>query len=111
MLVIRGGRIAAWLASAVLVSTFVVLPIPPAGADETFTVTSTADTDGVVCVVSCTLRQAIGAANLDPETRDTINFNIPNPGPHTITIGSQLSPINVVIDGLTQRTRAWVSRW
>ncbi len=42
----------------------------------TLTVTSSADTDGSTCGASCTLRQAINAANIDVLS-DTINFNVP----------------------------------
>jgi CSLREA domain-containing protein len=40
----------------------------------TFTVTSGADTGGIACGASCTLRQAIGAANAAAGA-DTITFN------------------------------------
>src|SRR5262245_55090782 len=45
-----------------------------AQAATTFTVTSGADTGGVVCGASCTLRQAIGAANA-AAGEDTIEFD------------------------------------
>jgi len=51
----------------------------------------------------CTLRAAIEQANADPST-DTIVFNIPGAGPHTIQPLSGLPSITnpVVIDGYTQ---------
>lgn len=63
----RGWRIA--IAAALLLWMGAV----PAA---TFTVTSGADTDGSTCGATCTLRQAINAAN-QTVLSDTINFNIP----------------------------------
>jgi CSLREA domain-containing protein len=78
----------------------------PAHAATTFTVNSTADTgdatpDGTCD--TCTLREAIQEANF-VSGADTINFNIPGGGPHTISPGSELPPITkqVTIDGYTQ---------
>jgi len=47
----------------------------------TFTVTSTADTDGSVCGTDCTLRQAVNASNANPPpigATNLIAFNIPS---------------------------------
>jgi CSLREA domain-containing protein len=77
---------------------------PLAMAGLTFTVNSTADPGNGVCdAAECTLREAITAANAAAGS-DTITFNIPNPGPHTITPLSSLPAITspVVIDGYTQ---------
>jgi hypothetical protein len=77
----------------------------------TITVTGTGDDialDGIV-----TLREAITAANTDAPSGDagagdagldTIAFNIPGTGVHTIKLGSDLPPITepVTIDGYTQ---------
>src|SRR5947209_11464220 len=53
-------------------------------ASTTFTVNSAADPGTGVCdAVECTLREAITAANTHAGT-DTIAFNIPGAGPHTI---------------------------
>ncbi|BCM90031.1 hypothetical protein IAD21_01882 [Abditibacteriota bacterium] len=41
----------------------------------TFIVTSTADTDGSTCDTNCTLRQAINAANGDPDDSNVITFD------------------------------------
>jgi hypothetical protein len=51
----------------------------------------------------CTLRAAIDEANALPGA-DSIRFDIPGAGVHTITIGSNLPPIDdeLTIDGLTQ---------
>jgi CSLREA domain-containing protein len=51
----------------------------------------------------CTLRAAIEEANA-LQGADTINFNIPGTGPHTITPGSYLPQIStqVTIDGYSQ---------
>src|SRR2546421_7706483 len=77
---------------------------PLAMAGQTFTVNSTADPGTGICdATECTLREAITAANAAAGS-DTIAFNIPNPGPHTITPLSPLPAITspVVIDGYTQ---------
>ena len=65
----------------------------------TFTVTTTADDDG-----GGTLRQAILDANANGASRDAIVFNIPNAGPHTISLNSPLPAITqpVRFDGTTQ---------
>jgi CSLREA domain-containing protein len=50
----------------------------------TFTVTSTADTDGSTCGPTCTLRQAVNANNANPPPSGTTNliaFNIPSNDP------------------------------
>ena len=68
-----------------------------AQAAGTITVTNTND-NGVG-----SLRQAILDANANPG-KDTIAFNIPSPGPHTIQPFSALPTITdpVIIDGYTQ---------
>jgi hypothetical protein len=51
------------------------------------------------------LRQAILDANVDPVSADTITFDIPGPGPHTITPVTPLPSIQsqlVTIDGTTE---------
>jgi CSLREA domain-containing protein len=78
---------------------------------STFTVNSTgdapdSDTADGICdddTGNCTLRAAIEQANATPGT-DTIAFNIPGSGPHTIQPASALPTITdpVVIDGYTQ---------
>src|SRR5207253_11412721 len=73
-------------------------------ATTTFIVNSTADPGTGVCDdVECTLREAIAAANAHAGT-DTIVFNIPGTGPHTIRPISSLPSITspVTIDGYTQ---------
>ncbi len=77
----------------------------------TFTVNSTGDGgdanigDGICADSSgnCTLRAAIQEAN-DTTALDTIAFNIPGSGPHTIQPGSELPVINkaVILDGTTE---------
>jgi CSLREA domain-containing protein len=86
-----------------LIIGFVCLFAVPVQA-ATFTVNSTADPGVGVCdVAECTLREAINAANATPGT-DTIAFNIPSTGPHTIQPTSALPTITdpVIIDGTTQ---------
>ena len=72
---------------------------PPPG----FVVTSTADTDGALCSVDCTLRQAINATNAQPGP-DLISFAIPGTGPFVIDPQSPLPILSdpVAIDGYTQ---------
>ncbi len=72
--------------------------------NKTFVVNSTADPgDGVCDENECTLREAIRAANKNP-LKNTIEFDIPGDGVHTIAPTSILQLINrqVVIDGYTQ---------
>ncbi len=67
-------------------------------------VNSTADTDDESCdAANCTLREAINAANSNAG-RDSIMFNIPGVGVHTISPALALPPITdpVDIDGYTQ---------
>jgi CSLREA domain-containing protein len=69
-----------------------------------FTVNSTDDIDDGTCnATHCSLREAINAANALTGT-DTIAFNIPGVGPHTIQPTSGLPTITdpVIIDGYTQ---------
>lgn len=78
------------------ITTLWVLQAPTAEAAN-FTVTNTLD------VGAGSLRQAILNANSSLGT-DTINFNIPGAGPHTIQPSSELPTITdpVIIDGYTQ---------
>ena len=77
----------------------------PASAQVTFTVNSTADPgDGVCNAAECTLREAIVAAEATAAV-DSIHFDIPGAGVHTITVvGSALPTMfqPAVIDGYTQ---------
>ena len=59
--------------------------------------------DGVVDAAHTSLREAIDAANNSPGV-NTISFNIPGPGPHTIQPISPLPVITdpVIIDGTTE---------
>jgi trimeric autotransporter adhesin len=101
---------------AAFMAAWVLLTADPAHAATTFTVNSTADRGdqnpgdsscftGVVLVIGgeCTLRAAIQEAN-QVSGADTIAFNIPGSGVHTISPGSQLPTITqqVTIDGYTQ---------
>jgi CSLREA domain-containing protein len=69
----------------------------------TFTVTKTADTADGSCDSDCSFREAIIAANAALGI-DTIAFNIPGAGPHTIQPASVLPALTdqVNIDGYTQ---------
>ena len=101
------------LFGAVLAALALLLLPGPATA-ATITVTSAADTTSVDGAV--TLREAMtsvnNGANLNADvvavgaygTSDTINFNIPGAGVHTITPTSLLPPItnSVLIDGYSQ---------
>lgn len=95
--------------------TAMVLTAKSAHADTTFTVNSTADSpdastadnkcdvDLTEAEEQCTLRAAIQQANVT-SGKDTIEFNIPGNGPHTISPSTALSPITdeVIIDGYSQ---------
>ncbi len=67
-------------------------------------VTSVADTDGSTCGATCSLRQAINAANATPGISRVINFNIPGAGVLMISPTSPLPNITnaVLIDGYSQ---------
>jgi len=95
------------------------LPGAKAVVPTTFTVTSTADTDGSVCGAGCTLRQAINASNANPPPPNTTNliaFNIdpgdPNNNCDLTSDVCTITPTNsptwphilrpVTIDGYTQ---------
>jgi trimeric autotransporter adhesin len=82
------------------------IPIQLVTPPATFTVTSVDDPGNGVCDSSCTLREAIVAANStgSPTAIDEIRFNIPGAGPHTIILGSALPVLtqSVTIDGYTQ---------
>jgi CSLREA domain-containing protein len=90
------------LLRAFLLFTLLIIFVSPATA-ATFTVTKTADTNDGTCDADCSLREAINAANVNTGT-DTIAFNIPGAGPHTIQPTSPLPEITdpVIIDGYTQ---------
>src|ERR1043166_5360425 len=80
-----------------------LLVLPALGA--TFTVNSADDTnDGVCDATPCSLREAINAANANTSDLDTIAFNIPGPGVHTITPSQKPPWLSgpVIIDGYTQ---------
>src|SRR3954470_509598 len=87
-----------------------VVRVPAAGAAGlTLTVNTTADDDDGTCapltqLTDCTLREAITASNATAGVADTIAFNIPGAGPHTVAVASDLPRITdpVVIDGTTE---------
>jgi CSLREA domain-containing protein len=71
----------------------------------TFTVNSTNDADDGTCnATHCSLREAINVSNASVGATDTIAFNIPGAGPHTIQPSTALPTISdaVIIDGYTQ---------
>lgn len=73
-------------------------------AAATFTVTSSADTAGSTCAASCTLRQAITAANANADS-DSISFNVANGGGEVLIQPATPLPLitqPLVIDGYTQ---------
>jgi len=72
----------------------------PTAFAATFTVNTADDhNDGVCNAADCTLREAISAANAG----DTISFNIPGAGVHTINATGGFSITKAVnIDGTTQ---------
>ncbi len=74
------------------------------GPVDAYTVNTTDDIDDGTCdEIHCSLREALQAANVDPG-RDFVFFDIPGPGPHTISFLSPLPAITdaVEIDGYTQ---------
>ena len=85
-----------WTALAGFVSIFVLL-YPNTASAATYTVTNTNDSG------AGSLRQAITDANGDVDA-DTIEFDIPGAGLHTITLASDLPEITqeLTIDGTTQ---------
>jgi CSLREA domain-containing protein len=97
--------------SALLLAVALAHEAAPAVQAATFTVTSTGDgadsnTADNICndgSGACTLRAAIEQANATAGA-DTIGFNIPGAGPHTITPGSSLPAITdtATIDGYTE---------
>src|SRR6266850_52341 len=76
--------------------------IEPTAYAATLTVTTDDDHNDGTCNADCTLREAINAANAGAGG-DTISFNIPGAGVHTINLTSGLPVINktVTIDGTT----------
>jgi CSLREA domain-containing protein len=84
--------------------TVVLIPQQASALATTFTVNATDDfDDGTADAIHTSLREAINAANANPGT-DTIAFNIPGAGPHTIQPLSALPTITdpVIIDSYTQ---------
>src|SRR5690349_17347719 len=91
---------------AVLLLIIYCLVIVPVGqaAGVTLVVNTTSDSgDGKCDATACTLREAIMAANLTPET-DTIAFELPGDPPYRIEPANPLPDVivPVVIDGTTQ---------
>ena len=79
------------LVAAVVAAIFVFIAMlamaSPARADS-FVVTTTDDTpkaDAAVCDSNCSLREAVKLANSNA-VADTITFDLPDAGPHTITL-------------------------
>ncbi len=74
-------------------------------AQTTWTVNTTDDVDDGTCNgTHCSLREAINSANNNLGANN-IQFNIPGPGQHTISLNSLLPPIsnnNTIVDGTTQ---------
>ena len=96
-------------AGIVLIVVFVLIPIPVRAATTTFTVTSSADPGDGRCNDTCTLREAIKAANAHAGA-DIIEFALPGPGPYSISLappgagGGPLPPISdpLLISGRSQ---------
>jgi hypothetical protein len=102
------ARRAALLLSAPLVSGFILAPVAPLADSSPLAVALTAPASMFVVTSAGdsgagSLRQAILDANAHPGA-DTIVFNIPGSGPHTITPSTALPTITdpVRIDGSTQ---------
>jgi CSLREA domain-containing protein len=85
----------------VLRTTMLAVPGVTHAAATTFIVNSADDADDGTCdATHCSLREAINAANANAGT-DTIAFDIPGAGPHTIQPTSALPFIafSAIIDG------------
>jgi CSLREA domain-containing protein len=104
------------LATCIALALIPITPLPSQAAGVTFVVNSTGDApdasnDGACATTGpsvgsnpeCTLRAAIEAAN-SAAGADTISFNIPGSGVHTIQPSTELPAIveAVVVDGYTQ---------
>jgi CSLREA domain-containing protein len=78
-------------------------PAALAASPAIFVVTTAADLTGSSCLATCSLRQALEAANLNAPAHDTIEFAIAG-GPGEIAVDSALPAITdaVTIDGTTQ---------
>lgn len=88
----RAGRLAA-VAAATVIAAAVLVPDTVAKA---FTVNSTADPGNGVCNgASCTLREAIDAANATAGT-DTVRFKVGR-GPKTFAPKAELPPITAAV--------------
>lgn len=100
----RAGVGSAWLAAAVVIALGGAPAV--AAAPPTFVVTTTSDGSTGGCdAESCTLREAMQAANAVPlGTGSTIAFAVPGPVPVTIQPATSLPAIDrpVTIDGTTQ---------
>jgi len=88
--------------AAVLLMQWPFIPVARA-AEMTFVVNTTSDETGLCDATSCSLREAIEAANANPGP-DIINFNISGGAPFTISPTSALPSIDspATIDGTTQ---------
>jgi CSLREA domain-containing protein len=94
----------AFTALAVLLLAGSAAPAHAALVGNTYIVTTTSDGDDGACAVSlCSLRDAIKAANAHAGA-DTINFNIPGTGVHTINVNSQMPLITdpLIVDGTSE---------
>ena len=99
-------RLATGLVVALLSSVLVLVTADPAAA-ATLVVNTTADHADDGCAVGpgdCTLREAINASNASVGVLDTVEFAIPAAGVQTMTLTSDLPPVNdpAVIDATTQ---------
>ncbi len=82
-----------------------------ASAGATFVVNTNDDVDNGTCsFIHCSLREAINVANAAPGAQ-TIAFNIPGGGVHTITPAAELPSVSdaVTIDATTQPGYAWAT--
>ena len=96
-------RNALWPALALLLAVFALAlsggatSHNAAAGGTTLVVTSAADVAHGSCGATCTLRDALTAA----DATDTINFNIPGAGPHVIEIQGSELPAIISKNGLT----------
>ena len=98
---VAGQRAGVLALLAILVSA--LMPASTAAVAAAYVVTTSTDAGGSTCLATCSLRQAISAANANTSDHDVITFSIPG-GPADIVVGSGLPAISdpVTIDGTTQ---------
>jgi CSLREA domain-containing protein len=87
------GSRAARIARAIALPALIALPAAGGANAAAFTVTSALDPGNGVCDATCTLREAIAAANANGSAvTDSINFNLAGTGPFAILVNGSALP-------------------